>query len=73
MKIAAENCRVLGNRPTVRGLRELQRREVPDILFLSETKLDEKRMDKFRWILDMPHMIAQKSESHSGSLAMLWN
>jgi hypothetical protein len=72
MRIGGWNFRGLGNRPTVRGLRELQRREVPDILFLSETKLDEKRMEKFRWMLGMPHMIVQKCEGQSGGLAMLW-
>ena len=70
MRISALNCRGLGNRPAVRGLLAHQKKEAPDILFLSETKLDEKGMEKFRWLLGMPHMFVKKCESWSGGLAM---
>ena len=72
MKISAQNYRGLGNGPAVRGLLKLQKEEDPDILFLSETKLDEERIKKFRIKLGMPHMIARKCEGRSGGVAMFW-
>ena len=62
MKIVAWNCRGLGNRPAVRGLLGMQKSEGADILFLSETKLDERRMQKFRWMLGLPNMIVKDCE-----------
>jgi exonuclease III len=56
----------------VRGLLAHQKKEAPDILFLSETKLDEKGMERFRWLLGMPHMLVTKCEGRSGGLALFW-
>ena len=72
MKIAGYNCRGLGNRPAVGGLLALQKKEDPDILFLSETKLKKKRMEKFRNMLGMQGMIAKDCDGKSGGLAMFW-
>ena len=66
MKIVAWNCRGLGNRPAVRGLLGMQKSEGADILFLSETKLDERRMQKFRWMLGLPNMIVKDCEGKGG-------
>lgn len=72
MKIITWNCRGLGNRPTVHGLLDLQKREVPDILFLSETRLDEERMRRFRDLPSMPNMAVQNNRGKSGGLALFW-
>lgn len=72
MKLVAWNCRGLGNRPAVRGLLDVQKREDPDVLFLSETKLDEKRMRKFKWMLGVANMVVQQSDGKSDGLTLLW-
>ncbi|KAK1650817.1 hypothetical protein QYE76_068622 [Lolium multiflorum] len=72
MKAIAYNCRGLGNQPAVQGLLELQKAEDPDILFLSETKLDRERMKRIKVLLGMPNMEAKDCEGRSGGLALLW-
>jgi len=48
MKIIAWNCRSFGNGAVVRGLLNIQKEEDPDTLFLSETEMDERRIEGFR-------------------------
>jgi exonuclease III len=72
MKLVAWNGRGLGNRAAERGLLDVKKREILDVLFLSETKLDEQRMQKFRWLLDMPNMAVYNCNGRSGGLALLW-
>ena len=72
MKAIAANCRGLGNQPAEDSLLELQKAEVPDILFLSETKLDKKGMQKFKVLLNMPHMEVVDCVGRSGGLALFW-
>jgi hypothetical protein len=62
MQIVAQNCRGLGNGPAVNGLLDLQRKEDPDVLFLCETKLDQRRLEWFRWKLGMPNMTVKNCE-----------
>ena len=68
MKIAAWNCRGLGNRSAVRGLLGFQKAEEVDMLFLSETKQDEKGMRRFRRILIMGDMVVVDSVGKGGEL-----
>jgi exonuclease III len=53
MKLVAWNCRGLGSRLVVCSLLELQKKENADILFLSEMKLDKRRIEKFWWMLGL--------------------
>jgi len=68
MKIVAWNCRGLGNRPTVRGLLDCQKTVGADILFLSETKLDKRRMERFRWMLGLSNMVVKDCVGKGGAL-----
>lgn len=72
MRITAWNCQGLGNDPTVRGLLELQKQVDPNVLFLSETKMDERGMQKFKWMLSMGNMTVKECDGKSGGLALLW-
>ena len=67
MKIISWNCRGLGNGPTVRSLLEMGRAEDPDILFLCETSMTEKELDRFRWLLGLTHMCSWKGEGRRRS------
>jgi exonuclease III len=72
MRITAHNCRGLGNGPAVRGLLDLQKQVDPDVLFLSETKMDENRMKWIKSVLGMSNMVVRECDGRSGGLALLW-
>jgi exonuclease III len=72
MIVAGYNCRGLGNSPTVRGLLSFKRKVDPDVLFLAETKLHEREMEKFRWMLELPNMCVRNPEGRSRGIAMFW-
>lgn len=70
MKIIAWNCRGLGNNTVVRGLLNVQKKEDPDVLFLSEKKLVMSRIKGFRWKLGLSNMIVKDCSGCSGGLAI---
>jgi hypothetical protein len=57
-----------GNHPVVRGLLELQKSEGVDILFLLETKLDERRMQWLQWSLGLVNIVVKDCEGKGGEL-----
>jgi hypothetical protein len=71
MRLGGWNCRSMGNGLAVRGFLALQK-EDPDVLFLSETKLDKKGIEKLKYKLGMPHVVFKECEGRSGGLAMFW-
>jgi exonuclease III len=62
----------MGNGPTVRGLLDLQKKEDPDVLFLSETKMRREKLEGLKWKLGMPNMFVKDCEGLSGGLAIFW-
>jgi len=72
MKIIAWNCRGLGNSLAIRSLLNLQKEEDPDILFLSETKMDERRIESLRWRLGLTNLVVKDYKGTSGGLAIFW-
>ncbi|PNT71206.1 hypothetical protein BRADI_2g24825v3 [Brachypodium distachyon] len=72
MRLVAWNCRGLGNGLADRGLLDLQKREDPNVLFLSETKMVEANICKFRWKLGMTGMVVRNCNGKSGGIALFW-
>lgn len=71
MKLIAWNCRGLGNAPAVRGLLNCQKSKDADVLFLSETKSDEKKMITLRRKLGMENMEVVECEGKGGGGELL--
>jgi exonuclease III len=71
MKLVSWNCRGLGNRLAVRGLLDLQKSERANVLFLSEIKLDRRRMEKFRWMLGLTNMVVKEVAGQGGNGSVL--
>jgi exonuclease III len=72
MKILAWNCRGLGNDPTIRGLLNLQKEEGPDIMFLTETKMDRNMIEELWWRLGLTNLVVKDCTGKSRGLAIFW-
>ncbi|KAG4109570.1 hypothetical protein ERO13_1Z049349v2 [Gossypium hirsutum] len=72
MKILCRNGRGVGNPATVREFRQLLVANVPDIIFLYETKINSNRFQRIRSICRMEGCLAVDSAGKSGGLALLW-
>jgi hypothetical protein len=62
----------LGNDPAAKGLLALQKEVDPNILFLSETKMNGRRMEPFRRKLGLTNLVVKDCEGRSGGLALFW-
>ena len=67
------NCRGLGNPQTVHELTIMVKQKDPLVLFLSETKLDEKRMEILWCYWGFARKVIVSSRGQSGGLALLWS
>ena len=72
MKLISLNCQGLGNAPTVRSLLNLQRRYNPEVLFLSETHLDDYPADCLKRKLRMDFKIVNPSNGRAGGVILFW-
>jgi exonuclease III len=72
MKILAWNCQGLASARAVRALLEIQKRERPDVFFLSETLLGRTKAEILKRKLGCDQFIINESDGRSGGLLMLW-
>ncbi|KAK5833737.1 hypothetical protein PVK06_017591 [Gossypium arboreum] len=72
MKILSWNYRGVGNPATVRELKQLLVANVPDIVFLCETKISSNGFHRIRNMCKMKGCLAVSLEGKSGDLALLW-
>ncbi|KAB2024682.1 hypothetical protein ES319_D06G103000v1 [Gossypium barbadense] len=72
MKILCWNCRGVGNPATVRELKQLLVVNVPDIIFLCETKIHANELSRIRFMCRMEGCFAVSSDRKSGGMALMW-
>jgi exonuclease III len=73
MKALGWNYRGICNTSTVRALRAHLKGHHPEIIFLSETKADEVRMEKVRKSIGFTDMKVISSNGRAGGLCMMWS
>jgi hypothetical protein len=67
------NCRGLGSDSAVGELRWLVTTYRPSFVFLSETKMKDKRAQNFMWSLGYTGSLAVSCEGLSGGLVLFWS
>ncbi|XP_056697297.1 uncharacterized protein [Spinacia oleracea] len=72
MKILTWNCRGIGNPWTVNALRDRCWREMPDIVFLMETMIDAKKLERVRSKCGFVHGVCLNSDGRSGGMGLWW-
>lgn len=72
MRVEVWNCRGLGQRLTVRRLKEMQRLYHPDLLFLIETKQKNDYVRDIGVYLGFDQMVLVPPDGLSGGLAVFW-
>ncbi|KAL3813976.1 hypothetical protein ACJIZ3_015244 [Penstemon smallii] len=71
MSCLAWNCQGLGGFCKVRTLGNLIRDHSPQLIFLSETKLSDRKFERLKSLLGV-HGVSVKARGRSGGLALLW-
>lgn len=72
MRTICWNCQGLGNDLTVRCLKEINRKYLPDIIGLAETKQQDSYIREKACELDFPNYVTVPPIGLSGGLVVLW-
>ena len=72
MKCISWNCRGLGNQATIQELANLVRIKDPSVLFLSETLMDEDRLEVLRCRFHFSNKFVVKRINKGGGLVLFW-
>lgn len=72
MKTLSWNVRGLGNPRTIRLVRQMLKSYIPQIVFLMETKLDTKHMERVRRKFGYGSGIEMGVDGSRGGLALFW-
>ncbi|TYH19504.1 hypothetical protein ES288_A05G357000v1 [Gossypium darwinii] len=72
MKFMCWNCRGMGNPAKIRELKQLIRAHNPDIIFLSETKMNGNDFRRVQNKCRLQNGLTVNSEGRSGGLALMW-
>ncbi|KAK5802521.1 hypothetical protein PVK06_030121 [Gossypium arboreum] len=72
MKILCWNCRGIGNPVTVHELKQMAVANDPDIIFLSETKINVDKFSSVHSKCKMEGCLAVNANGKSGGLVMMW-
>ncbi|KAA3461526.1 reverse transcriptase [Gossypium australe] len=72
MKIISWNVRGLGSPRATRGLRNFLKQQHPQMVFLMETKIDRKRMEKVRMRCGFSNGIDIDANGTRGGLSLAW-
>jgi hypothetical protein len=73
MNLLCLNSRGCGRSATVQEIRSLVVMHRPSLVFLSETKMSDRRSQDLRLRLGFDHAFGVKSEGLSGGLVLFWN
>ncbi|KAG4192917.1 hypothetical protein ERO13_A07G187666v2, partial [Gossypium hirsutum] len=72
MKILSWNCCGVGNPAIVTQLKQLLIANIPNIIFLCETKIHSNGFQQIRNMCRMEGCFAVDSKGKSGGMALLW-
>lgn len=72
MKILSWNFHGLGIPQGIRALRDVIKKEVPDTLFLQETKLRARAIESCKYRFGFVNCISIECVGRSGGVALLW-